>query len=142
MKTVRGAEGQCAEAPRNYCQLTVIGARPYTVRLSGGGVASALEGKMEKRAERRESRRARDPHRVQTTNAVGEPELPPELAIFAWLLDPARSETMRRRFIDGKGGAMERWVSKYAYSRPRAPEHGIVGWRFMTLELLLQGEGN
>ena len=79
---------------------------------------------------------------MQSTNAVGEPALPPEFAIFAWLLDPERRETMRRRFIDGKGGAMERRITEFAYSRPPAPEYGYIGWRYMTTEQYLRGEGN
>jgi hypothetical protein len=96
---------------------------------------------MKENAKRR-LHRAREAYRVQSTNAGGEHALPPELAIFVWLLDPERYETMRRRFIDGKGGAVEHWVSEYAYSRPLAPEHDTVGWRFMTVEQLLQGQGN
>src|SRR5260370_37885761 len=95
---------------------------------------------MKENAKRR-SRRAQEAHPVQGTNAVDESALPPELAIFAWLLDPARRETMRRRFIDGKGGPMERWIWKFAYSRPLAPEHGIVGMRFMTVDQNFRGEG-
>jgi len=88
---------------------------------------------------KRRSRRAREAHRAQSANAVGEPALPSELAIFAWLLDPARLETMRRRFIDGKGGAMERWVWKFAYSKPLAPEHGISGMIFKSIDQHFSG---
>jgi hypothetical protein len=49
---------------------------------------------------------------------------------------------MRRRFVDGKGGAMERWVWKFAYSRPPAPEYDYIGMRFMTIEQYMRGEGN
>jgi hypothetical protein len=97
---------------------------------------------MKKGVRHRRAREAREADHAQRTNTVGGPELPPEFATFAWLLDPERRETMRRRFVDGKGGAMERWVTKFAYSRPLAPEHGIVGMRFMTVEQYMQGEGN
>ncbi|HTC24560.1 MAG TPA: hypothetical protein VK688_09365, partial [Gemmatimonadales bacterium] len=49
---------------------------------------------------------------------------------------------MRRRFIDGKGGAVERWVTKFAHSRPLVLEHGFVGMRFMTYEQYLLGLGD
>jgi hypothetical protein len=88
---------------------------------------------------KRRSCRAREAHRAQSTNAVGEPAFPSELAIFAWLLDPPRLETMRRRFIDGKGGAMERWVWKFAYSKPLAPEHGISGMIFKSIDQHFSG---
>jgi hypothetical protein len=58
-----------------------------------------------------------------------------------WLLDPERRETMRRRFIGGKGGPLERWIWKFAYSKPLAPEDGIVGMRFMTVDQYFRGEG-
>jgi len=45
---------------------------------------------------------------AQGTKASGGPELSPALALFAWLSHPEQREAMRRRFIDGKGGFMER----------------------------------
>jgi hypothetical protein len=76
------------------------------------------------------SRRVREAHGVQSTNAVGEPALPPEFAIFAWLLDPERRETMRRRFIDGKGGAMERRITEFA-----TQQAACTGIRIHRLEI-------
>ena|ERR1700731_565326 len=95
---------------------------------------------MKKNGKRR-SRRAQEAHRAQSMSAVGGPALPPALAIFAWLLNPEQREAMRRRFIDGKGGTMERWIWKFAYSRPLAVEHGVVGMRFMTVDQHFRGEG-
>ena len=94
-----------------------------------------------KQAKRGGARSARKVRRAQSTKASGGPELRPVFAIFAWLLNPERREAMRRRFIDGKGGPMERWIWKFAYSRPLAPEHGVVGMRFMTMDQNFRGEG-
>ncbi len=97
---------------------------------------------MEKGRKRRARRGVAGARHTQSTNAGTGPELRPELAMFAWLLDPARLEAMRRRFIDGKGGSMECWIWKFAYSRPPSADHRISGLRFMSLEQLLNGEGD
>jgi hypothetical protein len=97
---------------------------------------------MAKQTKRGGTGRARKVGCAQRTRAGGGSELPPHLAIFAELLDPEPRETMRRRLIDGRGGAMERRITKFASRRPPAPEYGYVGWRFMTIEQYMQGEGN
>jgi hypothetical protein len=99
------------------------------------------EAELPKRAKRGGAGSARKVRHAQSTSVSGGPVVPPALAIFVWLLDPERRETMRRRFIDGKGGPLERWIWKFAYSKPLAPEDGIVGMRFMTVDQYFRGEG-
>jgi hypothetical protein len=91
---------------------------------------------------KRGGRRARQVDGAQRASAGGGTERSPEVAQFEWLLDPKRTETMRRRFIDGKGGAVERWITKFAHSRPPAPEQDFDGMQFMTVEQYMRGEGN
>ncbi len=93
-------------------------------------------------AKRGGMRRPEKARRGQGTPAGYGPEVPPELAMVAWLLDPERREATRRRFIDGKGGSLEGRLYKYAHSRPPASDHGFIGLQFMTAEQCFSGEGD
>ncbi len=78
---------------------------------------------MASKVKRRGSRSPREEHRVQTTQAGGGPEVPPELGMIAGLLqDPAAREALRRLLIDGKASDLEPLLWALAYSGPLEQE--------------------